>query len=99
MIAIEPSSVTGRNLAASGRARLGVGPTRDVVVIDVIVERTVDVAADGDLAAAYAARADWDPRDAAGYRFFVLRPVRIQAWRESNEIEGRTLMRDGVWLV
>jgi hypothetical protein len=31
--------------------------------------------------------------------FQVLRPRRIQAWRESNEIPGRTLMRDGTWLV
>jgi hypothetical protein len=31
--------------------------------------------------------------------FFVLRPVRIQAWRESNEIPGRTLMRKGRWVV
>jgi len=29
----------------------------------------------------------------------VLRPLRVQAWREANEIAGRTLMRDGAWLV
>jgi 4a-hydroxytetrahydrobiopterin dehydratase len=29
----------------------------------------------------------------------VLRPVRVQVWRESNEIPGRTLMREGAWLV
>jgi hypothetical protein len=29
----------------------------------------------------------------------VLRPDRIQAWRESNELAGRLLMRDGTWLV
>lgn len=29
----------------------------------------------------------------------VLRPLRLQAWREVNEIRGRTLMRDGSWLV
>ena len=28
----------------------------------------------------------------------VLRPERIQAWRESNELAGRLLMRDGAWL-
>ena len=33
---------------------------------------------------------------AAGYVFLVLRPVRVQAWREANEIAGRTLMRDGI---
>jgi hypothetical protein len=29
----------------------------------------------------------------------VLRPIRILAWREVNEIAGRTLMRDGRWVV
>jgi NADPH-dependent FMN reductase len=27
-----------------------------------------------------------------------LRPRRIQAWREENELAGRDLMRDGRWL-
>ena len=48
---------------------------------------------------AYVTQSGWDPR-AAGVPFVVhvLTPVRIQAWREANEIEGRTLMRDGRWL-
>lgn len=99
VVAVERSSPTGRNLAASGEARLAVGPTRDVVMIDAVLERVVDVAAGGDLGEAYVAQADWDPRRSAGFAFFVLRPVRIQAWREANEIAGRTLMRDGAWLV
>jgi hypothetical protein len=33
------------------------------------------------------------------YLFAVLRPERIEAWREENELTGRRLMRDGVWLV
>ena len=99
VIAIEGSSVTARNLTGSGTARLAVGPTRDVVMIDAVLEKAVDVAADGALGAAYVAQADWDPRRGTGYLFLVLRPVRVQAWREANEIAGRTLMRDGTWLV
>ena len=99
VIAVEASSVTARNLTASGDARVAVGPTRDVVMIDASLEETVDVAADDKLAAAYVAQADWDPRRSTGYVFLVLRPRRIQAWREANEIPGRTLMRDGRWLV
>jgi hypothetical protein len=57
------------------------------------------VADDAELGEAYAAQADWDPRTSSGYVFLVLRPVRIQAWRESDEIAGRTLMRDGAWVV
>jgi len=29
----------------------------------------------------------------------VLRPEQIQAWREENELAGRTLMRGGAWLI
>jgi hypothetical protein len=48
---------------------------------------------------AYAAQSDWDPRTAgATYVFLVLRPDRIQAWREVDEVPGRTVMRDGTWL-
>jgi hypothetical protein len=97
VIAVEASSVTSRNVTASGVARLAVGPTRDVVMIDAVLDRTVEVE-DGELASAYAAQADWDPRGSVGYVFLVLRPVRVQAWREANEIPGRTLMREGRWL-
>jgi flavin reductase (DIM6/NTAB) family NADH-FMN oxidoreductase RutF len=99
VIAVPGRSVTARNLAASGEARLAVGPTRDVVMVDAVLERTVDVMAGDAVGAAYAAQADWDPRRSPGYEFLVLRPVRVQAWREVNEIPGRTLMRDGTWLV
>ena len=99
VIAVERSSVTARNLTASGEARLAVGPTRDVVMIDAVLEKAVDVAADDALGVAYVAQADWDPRCSTGYLFLVLRPVRVQAWREANELPGRTLMRDGTWLV
>ena len=40
-----------------------------------------------------------DPRTTDGYQFLVLRPERVLAWRESDEIAGRTIMRDGEWLV
>jgi hypothetical protein len=99
VIAVEGSSVTARNLTAAGEARLAVGPTRDVVMIDAVLEKAVDVVADDALGAAYVAQADWDPRRGTGYVFLVLRPVRVQAWREANELAGRTLMRDGTWLV
>jgi hypothetical protein len=97
VIAVEQTSLTARNLIASGEARLAVGPTRDVVMIDATLEKTVEVQ-DEALGAAYVAQADWDPRASTGYVFLVLRPLRIQAWREANELTGRTLMRDGSWL-
>jgi hypothetical protein len=99
VVAVEESSVTARNVLAAGVARLGVGPTRDVVMIDAVLEKWVDAAADDAIGERYAAQADWDPRGDEGYLFLVLKAVRVQAWREANEIAGRTLMRDGVWLV
>ena len=99
VIAVEPKSRTALNLMASGTARLAVGPTRDVVMVDAVLERDAAVEDDDELWSAYVGQADWDPRQGSGYRFLMLRPVRLQAWRESNELAGRTLMRDGDWLV
>jgi hypothetical protein len=48
---------------------------------------------------AFAAKHSWDPRKESGdYAYFRIVPDRVQAWREVNELPGRTLMRDGVWL-
>lgn len=102
VLAVQSSSLTARNVIASGVARLGLGPTRDVVMIDAVLERAVPLDSSPDaqtLADAYAAQADWDPRDAPGpYVYLVLRPDRLQAWREADELPGRTLMRAGQWL-
>jgi hypothetical protein len=90
------SSVTARNLSRGGRVRVGVGQLRDVTMIDgaaepVDDERTMD---------AFAAKHGWDPRkDTDGKAWFRIVPERVQAWREVNELAGRTLMRDGKWLV
>jgi Pyridoxamine 5'-phosphate oxidase len=99
VVAVHEGSRTARDLRTSGRARLAVGPTRDVTMVDAVLEREVPVADDAELGEAYAAQADWDPRRSVDYVFLVLRPERVQAWRESDEIAGRTLMRRGSWLV
>lgn len=101
VIALEARSVTARNLSASGTARLALGGTRDVVLVDTSLVATHEVThAPPDLADAYAAQSDWDPRaDAAGYVFLVLRPDRVQAWTEVHELAGRTIMRSGEWVV
>lgn len=99
VVAVRADARTARHLRATGRARLAVGPTRDVTMIDAVLEREVPVPEGAGLGAAYAAQADWDPRGSDGYVFLVLRPERVQAWREADEIAGRTLMRRGVWLV
>jgi hypothetical protein len=100
VLATEADSQTARNIIGQRHARLGLGPTRDVVMIDAELERVYRLdEVPADLAERYAAQADWDPRAAGeGMRFLVLRPQRIQAWREVNEFPGRTLMRDGDWI-
>jgi len=100
VLALEATSRTGRNLIATGTARLSLGATRDVVMIDAVLERAVRVAeAPPELGEGYAAQADWDPRPGGEHDvYLVLRPRRVQAWREVDEIAGRTLMRDGEWL-
>ena len=100
VMAVQATSRTARDLAASGRARMAVGPTRDVTMVDARLERTVDIEGSGALGEAYAAQADWDPRaEPTGYVFLVMEPRRVQAWREVDEIADRTIMRDGEWLV
>jgi hypothetical protein len=101
LIAIKSNSPTARNVNAGGTARLGLGTTRDVVIVDTELISSATAADDDEVAARYAAQADWDPRqlgDAESYVYLRLRPVRIQVWRESNEIAGRTVMREGVWV-
>jgi hypothetical protein len=100
VLATETDSVTARNIISQRQARLGLGPTRDVVMIDAELEQVYGLSdVPGDLARRYAMQADWDPLESGdGMRFFVLRPQRIQAWQEVNELAGRTLMRDGAWI-
>lgn len=93
------ASPTGRNLSVGGTVRLGIGPTRDLILIDgtaTAIAATEISAPEGD---AFAAKAEFDPREEPEpYAYFRIVPRRIQAWRESNELAGRVLMRDGRWV-
>jgi nitroimidazol reductase NimA-like FMN-containing flavoprotein (pyridoxamine 5'-phosphate oxidase superfamily) len=99
LVSTPRDSVTGRNLLADGRVRLSLGSTRDVVMVDGTAEPvdTDDLGqARGD---AFASRTGFDPRALdEPYQYFLIRPRRVQAWREENELRGRVLMRDGRWL-
>ncbi|MBV6698947.1 pyridoxamine 5'-phosphate oxidase family protein [Kitasatospora aureofaciens] len=99
LVSTPRASATGRNLLADGRVRLSLGPTRDVVIVDGTAE-PVDTADLGrQTGDAFAARTGFDPRELdEPYQYFRIRPQRIQAWREANELRGRDLMRDGRWL-
>ncbi len=100
VLATDTRSPTARHVVATNRARIALGETRDVVMIDAVLTDVVPAEAADEIGEAYAEQNDWDPRTAGpSYAFFVLRPDRIQAWRELPELPGRLLMRDGVWLI
>jgi hypothetical protein len=99
LIATPTDSPTGRNLAASRTVRIGLGPTRDVTMIDGDVEVLEMDALPHEQGDRFAARSGFDPRELdTPYRWFRILPRRMQAWREVNELSDRTLMRDGRWL-
>ncbi|KUJ70457.1 pyridoxamine 5'-phosphate oxidase [Streptomyces albus subsp. albus] len=101
LLAATPAeSPTGRNLADTRTARLALGHTRDVAMIEGDVEVLDIDALPPRLGDRFATRTGFDPRSlTTPYRWFRITPHRIQAWREENELAGRELMRDGRWLV
>ena len=95
-------SPTVRNLTTSKAVRVALGSTRDVVIIDghaelYPIDAMVDGTALADALAAYQQRYSTDPRTWADV-LIAVPPQRIQAWREENELKGRTILRDGTWL-
>ena len=99
LVATPSTSRAGTNLRDTGRARAALGGLRDVVIVDAHAEERAMDAVPAARWERYAAHAGWDPRaEGPPYAAYLLTPVQVQAWRESNELPGRTLMRDGSWL-
>ncbi|WP_327009006.1 pyridoxamine 5'-phosphate oxidase family protein [Dactylosporangium sp. NBC_01737] len=83
------SNPTARNLAANGQARVAVGPTRDVVLMECAVETVPAAQLPPGVVEAFADKTGFRP----GPRYVYLRmtPLRVQAWREVNELADRDL--------
>jgi hypothetical protein len=97
-ISTPAASRTAMNLRRAGRARVALGRTRDVVIIEGPIE-ALPVGADPALEDAHAEAAGFDPRESSiDYVYIRITPDTVMAWREENELKGRQLMRDGVWL-
>jgi hypothetical protein len=97
-IATPRASRTARNLIRAGGARVALGPTRDVVIIDGRVE-VIPIGGDARLEDEHAKATGFDPRTLTEeYVYLRITLTEIQAWREANELEGRQLMRGGAWL-
>src|SRR5919201_981290 len=100
LVATPASSPTSRNLQATGKVRLGIGPTRDLVLIEGTVHALAATEIPEEVGHAFAAKTGFDPRQLRSpYLYFRTYPQRLQAWREANELQGRELMRAGHWLV
>ena len=99
LISTPATSPTSRNRRATGRVRLGIGPTRDLVLIEGTVDaETAAAEISAETGDAFAAKTGFDPRELTGYAYFRIRPQRLQAWREANELTGRDLIRGGDWV-
>lgn len=100
LIAAPATGVTGRNLLANGQVRLGLGTTRDVVLITGVADAVLPPELPTAVGDAFAAKTGFDPRhNPDTYRYFRITPQRVRAWREENELAGRDVMRGGAWLV
>jgi len=99
LLATPSESPTSRNLQTTGKVRLGIGPTRDLVLIEATVQDVMPAAEIPDeIGDAFADKTGFDPRELTGYRYFRVLPQRLQAWREANELADRELMIDGRWI-
>lgn len=99
LVATPANTPTACNAAASGHVRATLDSTVDVVLLltDAVVTSFSQVSEKE--AAIYVNRVGWDPRDEPGeWSLLRLTPSRVQAWNSVNEIDGRTIMRDGVWV-
>jgi hypothetical protein len=92
------SSRTAVNLERAGWARVALGPTRDVLIVEGPVE-AIPIEREVALGDAHARATGFDPRTyAQEYVYLRLTPDVVLAWREANELAGRQIMRSGVWL-
>lgn len=96
LLSTTATNPTARNLRANPVVQLTVGEVRDVIHVTGTVEIVEVTDAEGE---AFAAKAGFDPRPLDHYPFFRVRPTKIQAWREVDELKDRILMDVGTWLI
>jgi general stress protein 26 len=101
VVATGPKSRTVENVTANPRVSLALGESRDLVMIDAVLVKSVLAAeVTADLADPYASQAGWDPRtDSGDYVYLVFGPERIEVWQEGEDLTGRTVMRNGTWVI
>jgi hypothetical protein len=90
-------SRTADNLRANRLARVAIGQTDDVVMVDGLVTFVEIPDLEPGLADRYA-EVSHDPRVMPGFSYLRLVPRRILVWSGFHEYAGRTVMLDGRWL-
>lgn len=100
LIATLAKSRTTRDLRRAGVARIALGPTRDVVIVEGSVAITPATEIEPTVADAHAQHTGFDARKGPEeYVYLIVTPRTIQAWRTAAELVGRVVMCDGRWLV
>ncbi|MEV7401194.1 pyridoxamine 5'-phosphate oxidase family protein [Streptomyces sp. NPDC091267] len=98
LMATRRTNPTAVNVTPSGQARIAVGHTRDVVLIEATAEVIEGTDLPEDSGDAFATKLDWDLRGRSTWVYLRFTPYAVRAWREENELAGRELMADGRWL-
>jgi hypothetical protein len=97
LLATNAGSPTVMNIGLVPRVRIALGGVRDAVIIDGDADLAPSATMSIAEVEAYRTKHHSDPRAWADTVIHVA-PLRIQAWREENEIAGRTIMRNAVWV-
>ena len=99
LMATRRTNPTARNVTPTGQARISLGHTRDVVLIDATAEVVEGAELSPESGDAFATKLGWDLRGRTPWVYLRFTPYAVRAWREENELSGRELMADGRWLV
>ncbi|MFI6479140.1 pyridoxamine 5'-phosphate oxidase family protein [Nonomuraea sp. NPDC050663] len=98
LLGTDAASRTARNLAGGRTVHLSLGHTRDVIMITGTAEAVPAADIPASTGDAFAVKTGFDPREqTTPYVYFRIRPARVMAWREVNELKGRVIMRGGRW--
>jgi hypothetical protein len=97
-MATAQNNPTARNAARTSTARRALGNIHDIVLIDGAITAIPLQALHDALAERLSRISAIDARQAPGYVYLQLIPIRIQAWWSAAELAQPTIMQEGRWL-
>ncbi|MGW1087250.1 pyridoxamine 5'-phosphate oxidase family protein [Streptomyces sp. NPDC002596] len=99
LMATRRTNPPARNVTPAGQARISLGHTRDVVLVDATAEVVEGAELSVESGDAFATKLNWDPRGRTSWVYLRFTPYAVRAWREENELSERELMAEGTWLI